>query len=965
LTKHAPVAAASIGSGVLLEREAELRAVAELLDAARSGGGHLLLVEGHAGIGKTALLEAAVQHAAGSGVTVMRARASELESDFAFGVALQLFEPLLASADDETHDRLLAGSAALAGPLLERPTSWGGDEGDDRSYSVIHGLFWLLSNLAETGPVLIVVDDAHWADRTSLRLVLYLLQRIGTMGVAIVVARRLGEPGAPDDLLGQIAAHPSSHAARPLALSRGAARAFVCHQLPVADEIFADACWRMTEGNCFLLGELVNAVDAEGWQPVAANAQRIGTLAPEAVLRAVAVRLMRLSDDAAGVARAVAILGDDAQLRHVAALTGRDADRVAAAADALAAGEILRPAGRGTLRFAHPLHASAVYADVGAGERATLHRRAAEILRDEGISPVRVAAHLLPSAGSGEDWVVEVLCAAAGHALEGGAPESAASYLRRALEEPPAPAARAGVLRELGLSEAATDLPGAIARLEAALAAGHGDDDRARTLLVLGRARSCNGLHDAALAAFEEAAALAGAEPDVADQARAEAVALGLLDPSRRVELMRTPRAVAGSGSATDTATSPGSRMLLATQCLREALAGDSRAEVLALARRALEGDVLLDDRGGGSVLAGVSMALHACDELAFNDRVLTAAMSHARAHGSMLAFTTASLLRGVSRWGQGRLDEAMTDIEQVIDAERHGWRHFRPAAYATLIGICVDRGEIGAAREWAARMDLSEHAGSAMLGPGHAALGRLALADRRESAALEHFGAWRDAVAGVRNPATFAAWRSAMARALTTLGRVEEARELAVAELELARRFGAPRPISVALRELAHADAHGDLEGPIALLTEAVEVAASSETPLEHCRALVELGTVLRRTGRRSDAGRALGEALELARTCGARMLQERAQAELEVAGTRVQRAARRGADSLSPSERRVVALAIEGLSNRQIAEALFVTRKAVEWHLGNAYRKLDVRSRGELAGALGAPKQSSTSPP
>ena len=112
----------------------------------------------------------------------------------------------------------------------------------------------------------------------------------------------------------------------------------------------------------------------------------------------------------------------------------------------------------------------------------------------------------------------------------------------------------------------------------------------------------------------------------------------------------------------------------------------------------------------------------------------------------------------------------------------------------------------------------------------------------------------------------------------------------------------------------------------------------------------------MLRRAGRRTDAGRALGESAEIARTCGARLLQERAEAELEVAGTRVQRAARRGADALSPSERRVVALAIEGLSNRQIAEALFVTRKAVEWHLGNAYRKLDVRSRGELAGALGA---------
>ena len=295
----------------------------------------------------------------------------------------------------------------------------------------------------------------------------------------------------------------------------------------------------MTEGNCFLLGELVRAVQAEGWEPTARNATRIGSLAPEAVLRAVAVRLMRLSDDAAGVARAVAILGEDAQLRHVAALTGRDAETAAAAADALAAGEILRPAGPGVLRFAHPLLASAVYADVGAGERATLHRRAAEILHDEGISSERVAAHLLPSAGSGEAWVVDVLCAAADRALSAGAPESAASYLRRALEEPPGAGARAGVLRQLGLSEAATGLPTATARLEEALEAGVDDRERAHTLLDLGRARACNGQHAEALAAFEAAAQIADADPFVVAQARAEAAALGLLHPQRRAGAAR------------------------------------------------------------------------------------------------------------------------------------------------------------------------------------------------------------------------------------------------------------------------------------------------------------------------------------------------------------------------------------------------------------------------------------------
>jgi hypothetical protein len=523
LTKREAAATGITGSDGLLEREAELRAVDELLSAGRAATGQLLLVEGHAGIGKSALLDAAVARARSGAMTVMRARASELEHDFAFGVALQLFEPVLAGADDDTRDRLLAGPAALAGPLLERPTSWGGDEAEDRSYPVMHGLFWLLANLAETGPVLIVVDDAHWADRASLRLVLYLLQRLDEMAVSIVVARRLGEPGAPDDLLGQIAAHAASRRVRPAALSREGARRLVHLRLPAADDAFADACWRMTEGNAFLLEELVAAVEAEGWEPDAENAARIGTLAPEAVLRAVAVRLMRLSDDAAGVARAVAVLGDDAHLRHVAALTGRDPDRVAAAADALAASDILRPLESGPLRFAHPLLASAVYADVGTGERAALHRRAAEILRDEDIAPERVAAHLLPSPGTAEPWVVDVLTRAANRALTLGAPESAASYLRRALEEPPEPGARGELLRQLGLSEGATGLPSAVERLEEALKAAPDDGARAQTLLALGRTLAAFGRHAEALRAFDDAVGDAEPESQVGAQARAEA----------------------------------------------------------------------------------------------------------------------------------------------------------------------------------------------------------------------------------------------------------------------------------------------------------------------------------------------------------------------------------------------------------------------------------------------------------
>jgi len=894
----------------------------------------------------------------------MRARASTLESDFQFGIALQLFEPLLTGIDDETHDRLLAGSAALAGPLLERPTSWAGDGAESRSYPVMHGLFWVLSNLAETGPVLIAIDDVHWADRASLRLVLYLLQRIDDMAVSIVAARRLGEPGAPDDLLGQISTHVSSRSVRPAPLSRDGARRMVAGAWRDADAAFADACWRMTEGNVFLLQELIAAVRDEGWQPTAQNAARIGTLAPEAVLRAVAVRLMRLSDDAAGVARAVAVLGDDAQLRHVIALSGRAAERVAAAADALAASDILRPVDTGALRFAHPLLASAVYADIATAERATLHRRAAEILHGEEVAPERVAAHLLPSPGSGEPWVVDLLRAVAARALAAGAPESAASYLCRALQEPPRAEQRAAVLRELGASEAATGLLVAIEHLEEALATHGsvpGDPARARTLLALGRALAAAGRHADALARFEEAAAGADgldADEAVAAQAEAEAGTLGVLDPLRRGALLDRARAEAdadaGAGEAGEAgATAP--RPLLAMRCLQRALLDVPRAEVLALARSAAGGEDPSDEPGAGATVSmAMSLVLQACDELLWSERELTAALDRARATGSTVVFATASLARAASRWAQGRLADALADAERALDAQRHGWRHLLPCAYGVVTGLFVERGELAAAAATAARFDASAYAGSALLAPWHEALGRLALAERREADALAHFEAWRDVVAGIANPACGAAWRSASVPALVSLGRSDEARALAREELGLARAFGAPRAISVALRALAHAEGHGAIERQVALLEEAVGLMAESEARLELCRAQLELGTVLRRARRRTDAGRVLGDALEVARACGAQPVEERVIEELEVAGTRMRRAARRGADALSPSERRVVALAIEGRSNRQIAEALFVTRKAVEWHLGNAYRKLDVRSRHELPGAL-----------
>jgi DNA-binding CsgD family transcriptional regulator len=194
--------------------------------------------------------------------------------------------------------------------------------------------------------------------------------------------------------------------------------------------------------------------------------------------------------------------------------------------------------------------------------------------------------------------------------------------------------------------------------------------------------------------------------------------------------------------------------------------------------------------------------------------------------------------------------------------------------------------------------------------------------------------------------------WRSTAALAQLALGERERARELAWDELEQARRLGVRRVVIRNLRVLGLA-ARGR-EG-IELLTEAVRAGDDQPPRLEHIHALVDLGAALRRRNQRAAAREPLRRGLELAHRGGAEALAQRAQKELFASGARPRRAMLSGPESLTPSERGVAELAAGGLTTNQVAKALFVSRKTVEFHLRHIYRKLDVRSRAELARAMG----------
>ncbi|HEV2811791.1 MAG TPA: AAA family ATPase, partial [Solirubrobacteraceae bacterium] len=246
----------------LLERENELRELESLAGDARAGDGRMVVVEGPPGIGKTRLLEAAAEAARSAGMTVLAARASELEREFPFGVVRQLFEPAVRRGE---RDALLDGAARLAAPLLGgEPTEAADSAAEGAALPYLHALYWLTANLAEQGPVALVVDDVQWADPSSVRFLQFLLPRLRELSVLAVLGARPREPGADRQTLDALATDPGTVVLRPAPLSERGVEARVGGE---AGDEFCAACREVTVGNPFLLRDLLRALAEDGVKP--------------------------------------------------------------------------------------------------------------------------------------------------------------------------------------------------------------------------------------------------------------------------------------------------------------------------------------------------------------------------------------------------------------------------------------------------------------------------------------------------------------------------------------------------------------------------------------------------------------------------------------------------------------------------------------------------------------------------
>jgi hypothetical protein len=210
-----PRMSATLGPGVLVERDAELARIAGRLGAARRGEGGVLVIEGEAGIGKTSLVRALRERAAAEGMQVMHARGAELESSFAFGVLRQALARPVADLDPPTRAAVLSGHAQHATALLDPAAP--GATGE----AVLQGAYWLVANLAERGPLVLVVDDAQWADAPSIAALGFLARRTDQLPVVLVVATRPPDVDAQPELA-RIVSDPAAEVVRPRPLGEAA-----------------------------------------------------------------------------------------------------------------------------------------------------------------------------------------------------------------------------------------------------------------------------------------------------------------------------------------------------------------------------------------------------------------------------------------------------------------------------------------------------------------------------------------------------------------------------------------------------------------------------------------------------------------------------------------------------------------------------------------------------------------------
>ncbi|HTQ93276.1 MAG TPA: AAA family ATPase [Streptosporangiaceae bacterium] len=929
-------------------REAEIGALGEALGRVAAGGPAIVLVEGEAGIGKTRLLAQVLQDARGRGMQVAAGRAEELERTRPFGVLAAAFGCARSSPDPRR--------AAIAGLLAAAPAS--GDQGPitvtsdpGLRFRVVDAFTDLAEELALAGSLLLGLDDLQWADPSSLLTLGVLGRRLDYLPVGLVACFRPSHQTAELDRLAR-------------ALEAAGARHLVLRPLTgeavtglVAQAIAAEPGPRLlaqvsgAAGNPLFVTELLGALAQEGAITTAGGRAEVAqTVLPPTLRLTILRRLSFLPEPTLVALRSASILGSGFSLTDLATVTGRPAvDLSVVLAEAIKARVVEDDGAR--LRFRHELIRDAIYEDLAGSVRRALHHEAGHRLAQAGAPALQVAEHLARGAPPGDPEAVAWLARAARQAAP-RSPDVAADLLDQAVGlMAPGDPGRYGLLAERASS---LMWAGRIADAETACRLLL---DRDLDPSLEGAVRVCLG--HALLSAGRARDSLCELEracqsPLLTGADRAEAQAWASF---ARLRLLDLDGAAAAAGEARSAAVSARDHAATSIAMASLAVVSENRGhlrEALQIADEA----VLLADQSPGRL--GHRYPVHiprgfilvALDRLDEARATIETGRRISEEHGIRWPLASYHAVRAFERFIAGHWDDAIAEIEAGAGlASETGHSYSLILGRGLLSLIRLHRNDLPGARDAAGVTagqlpDVSPRQGNWSAW----AQALLFEAEGELAQALATLAGCWDRCASCGLVREFPVIGADLVRLALAAGDPGRARDVTAAVTGVASRNEVPWITGAALR------CQGLAENDAGILDAAVSACARGSHPLELALAAEDAGAAFARQGDMARAGQLLDQAITGYQRLGAVRDLARAESVLRGMGVRrgrhvTHRRAQSGWQSLTPSERAVVDLVVEGLSNPQIGQRLYVSRRTVQTHLGHVFAKLHITSRTQLA--------------
>lgn len=895
------------------ERTGVTSAVRRLLDAAAQGQGGALFIVGEAGLGKTTMLEYA-RTCAGERFRVRIGRGDRVEAALPFGLISQVLDPLVRSGHQDPMPRASDVPA------------------EDRFYDILRRV-----REAATEPLLLAVDDLHWADPDSRTAVHFLCRRLAPLPLAVIATARPWPAGALESAH-ELAAQGMADVEQLYPLSPGAARALLLAAAggPL-DEAVIEHALSLCGGNPLLL----HRVGAGLSRGVAL--QEVRSVVPIA-------RFADLGELEQRYLQAASVLGNrfrSATAEEISALSPGDIHRVLSG---LFEADLLRDGGGEWAAFTHALVRQAVYEDLAPPLRRRLHEAAFRALVRAGAHPAEAAEHAITARLAGDPEAVATLARAGGQALGTGAVRTARRHLEAACELA-GDSATTQLLLDLGRALVADGAAQAAIAVHRRLLV-RPDLDEATRITALGqlaRAAFTSGQVELAESCFESAVGLAEeAHRDLALHALLDHAFFRLVDgPGPPLLLLERARRLAAAASAPLAASAEAAWGMCAY------LGGDRRG--LAAAGQAAKRAGLTPTPAAGRLhWAWDPVVIHAqlctwTERFAEAERLFREVLDRAERRGEPMLIAQASFTWMDCLCRLGRLEDALGVSDRLLELAELV-QFVLPLSTAYRAMVLVQMGRVDEASSWLDRLEelptggrglyLVEGTSLQLRGTIALRTGNLALACRCFSELEQQAVTW-----GLVDPCQIP-WAADAVDAYLASGHEADARRV-ITTLE-SRAEAAPGrwlELVVVLGQAVLAERAGDQS----IAEERFESALGLDTgmPLARVQALTAYGAFLRRRGATSRARPLLAEAVRIAETCGAEWHANGARAEWRRAGGR-RRA--RGPDELSPQETAVARLARSGRSNREIAQQLNLSVNTVQTHLAHVYLKLRIHRRWEL---------------